>query len=294
MSKLPDRCRQFAEEFDRRLRAYLEPHGGVVPPALYEAVRYAALSPGKRIRPYLVVRCCELVGGKAGDAWPVAGAVECVHAFSLVHDDLPAMDNDDVRRGQPTTHKKFGDGIAILAGDALLAFAFELIARHVADNALAGRMLLDLATHTGWEGMIGGQALDIVGQDLPQGLELTGLIIDHKTAKLFAGACRLGALVGRADEGIVTALGAYGYNLGRAFQIADDLLDVTATQGTTGKAVAKDAAAGKQTYPRCVGVEQSRVEAKRAADLAVAELDRFGNAAEDLCQLAHYVADRSF
>src|SRR3989304_5237552 len=139
----------FAVEFDGRLKSYLQ-STSKVPAELLEAVRYSVLAPGKRIRPYLVARCCELVGGSRDDAWPAAAAVECVHAFSLVHDDLPAMDDDDVRRGQPTTHKKFGEAMAILAGDALVVMAFELLARHVRDRRLAGEMVLELAERTGW------------------------------------------------------------------------------------------------------------------------------------------------
>ena len=289
----PDRLRDFAVEFDRRFGDYLTPRSDI-PCELLEAIRYSALAPGKRIRPYLVVRCCELAGGSREDAWAVAAAVECVHTFSLVHDDLPAMDDDDLRRGRPTTHKQFGEAVAILAGDALLVLAFELLAHHVADRRLAGEMVLELAERTGWAGMIGGQAADIAGQSQSPSLERTQFIHERKTAALFEAACRLGAMAGRGQPDAITALGGFGRCLGRAFQIADDLLDVISTAEKSGKAVGKDVAAGKQSYPRCVGVERSRAAANAAAAAAVAELERFGAAADDLRELARYVASRAF
>jgi len=283
----------FAAAFDSQLNDYLQPTGDV-PAELMEAVKYSVLAPGKRIRPYLVVRCCELVGGSRDDAWPAAAAVECVHAFSLVHDDLPAMDDDDVRRGRPTTHKQFGEAMAILAGDALVVLAFEIIAHHVQDRKLAGEMVLELAERTGWAGMIGGQAADIAGQSQDLALDRTQFIHERKTAALFAGACRLGALAGRGTPADVAALGRFGASLGRAFQIADDLLDVTSTAEKLGKKAGKDGVAGKQTYPRCVGVEQSQVAARAAADAAIAEIDVYGTTASDLRELAAYAASRSF
>lgn len=290
---LPRRLQVFAAQFDAHLNDYLQTTSDV-PSELLEAVRYSVLAPGKRIRPYLVVRCCELVGGSRDDAWPVAAAVECVHAFSLVHDDLPAMDDDDVRRGRPTTHKQFGEAMAILAGDALVVLAFELLARHVLDRHLAGEMVLELAERTGWAGMIGGQAADIAGQSQDPSLDRTRYIHERKTAALFEGACRLGALAGRGTAADLAALGRFGRCLGRAFQIADDLLDVTSTAEKLGKKAGKDGGAGKQTYPRCVGVEQSRIAAKAAADAAIAEIAGYGTAAGDLREIAVYAASRSF
>jgi geranylgeranyl pyrophosphate synthase len=289
----PDRLRDFAVEFNRRFGDYLTPSSDI-PRELLEAIRYSALAPGKRIRPYLVVRCCELAGGSREGAWAVAAAVECVHTFSLVHDDLPAMDDDDLRRGRPTTHKQFGEAMAVLAGDALVVLAFELLGHHVADRRLAGEMVLELAERTGWAGMIGGQAADIAGQSQSPSLERTRFILERKTAALFEAACRLGAMAGRGQPDAITALGGFGRGLGRAFQIADDLLDVLSTAEKSGKAVGKDVAAGKQSYPRCVGVERSRAAANAAAAEAIAQLERFGAAADDLRELARYVALRGF
>jgi len=290
---LPRRLQVFAAQFDAQLNGYLRTASDV-PTELIEAVRYSVLAPGKRIRPYLVVRCCELAGGARDDAWPVAAAVECVHAFSLVHDDLPAMDDDDVRRGRPTTHKQFGEAMAILAGDALVVLAFELLARHVRDRHLASELVLALAERSGWAGMIGGQAADIEGQSQCPSLDHTLYIHEHKTAALFEGACRLGAMVGRGGGDDVAALGRFGASLGRAFQIADDLLDVTSTAEKLGKKAGKDGVAGKQTYPRCVGVEQSKAAAKAAADAAIAVIERYGAAACDLREIAAFAASRCF
>ncbi len=292
-TSIEDRLRSFAVEFDKRFDGYLTPPDDV-PPELAEAMRYSALAPGKRIRPYLVTRCCELVGGRRVDAWPVAAAVECVHAFSLIHDDLPAMDDDDLRRGRPTAHKKFSEALAILAGDALVVLSFELLSKHVEDRRLASEMILELARSAGWSGMIGGQAADVLGESRPPALELARFIHQRKTACLFEASCRLGALAGRADGGRVAALGRYGRNLGRAFQIADDLLDQTSTTRAMGKDVRKDARAGKQTFPRCVGIQESRRAAEEAVRAAVTELEGFGSAADDLRSLAAYVVYRNY
>ncbi|MGD2109527.1 MAG: polyprenyl synthetase family protein [Phycisphaerae bacterium] len=288
-----DRLTAFAGEFDRRLAMYLTPPDGV-PEELVEAVRYSALAPGKRIRPYLAARSCELVGGDLEAAWPVAAAVECVHAFSLIHDDLPAMDDDDLRRGQPTCHKKFGEAVAILAGDALGMLAFEILSRHVPDGRVANLMCLQLATGTGWSGMIGGQVVDIAGEAAAPSVELATYIHERKTARLFETACRLGALAGQATNDTLARLARYGQRLGWAFQIADDLLDLTSTSDRLGKRVGKDSEARKQTYPRCVGMERSRAAAKDAADAAMAELGSFGPEADDLRGLAAYVVDRNY
>lgn len=287
------RLRDFAAGFDRQFGDYLQPAGNV-PPELIEAIRYSVLAPGKRIRPYLATRCCELVGGTAADALPVAAALECVHAFSLIHDDLPAMDDDDLRRGQPTCHKKFGEATAILAGDALIVLAFELLASRVEDQALAAGMVLKLARGAGWAGMIGGQTADVLGESRPPTPELVEYIDEHKTASIFQIACELGAMAGHGGEADVSSLGQFGRQVGRAFQIADDLLDLSATTDLMGKKVGKDAAANKQTLPQCLGIEQSRLAAKEAVEAAITALEGFGTEAEELRALARYVVDRNY
>lgn len=293
VQSLIQRLKVSATAFDGRFETYLTPTEDV-PRELLEAMRYAALAPGKRLRPYLVVRCCEAVGGSRDSAWPVASAIECVHAFSLIHDDLPAMDDDDLRRGRPTCHKQFGEALAILAGDALLALAFELITRHVPDGATAARLCAELARGSGWTGMIGGQAADVVGERQPPGIDLVRYIHARKTAALFETACRLGAIVGGAEPEQLDRFGQYGQMLGRAFQIADDLLDVTSTAQAIGKQVGKDAVAGKQTYPACVGIDQSRLAARESAEEAVANLAHLDSSLDDLRALAHYASDRNY
>lgn len=265
---------------------------GACCPELVEAVRYAALAPGKRIRPFLVGAGCELCGGTIEQGLPVAAAMECVHAFSLVHDDLPAMDDDDLRRGRPTCHKVFGEALAILAGDALLTLAFEILVTRTEASADRAALVYELARAAGWAGMIGGQAADILGESLAPSLDRVRLIHDRKTAALIAASCRMGAIAAGAAPALVDALGTYGRHLGRAFQIVDDVLDVTATAEELGKATTKDAEAGKQSYCRVVGVSASRQAAQEEIRLAEAALEPFGERADNLRELARFVLHR--
>ncbi len=282
---------RWARAFDAKFSAVFQPVGDV-PADLTEAMRYSALGGGKRIRPFLVVRCCELNGGTYEEAFGAAAAIECVHAFSLVHDDLPAMDDDDLRRGRPTVHKKFGEAMAILAGDALLTLSFELLARGVGCAERSTAMVGELARGVGWRGMIGGQVADIVGQRQPPSLETTRRIHARKTGALIETACRLGALAAGAEAVAVELAGAYGQSLGRSFQIADDLLDVTSSAEQMGKSVGKDAVSHKQTYPRAVGLLESRRAARALVDQAVASLSGYGCEADDLRALAMFVVQR--
>ena len=291
-------ARSFDETLGRMLavnssdRDVKVPGGEPVPPLLAEAVRYAVQGPGKRIRPYILTRICELCGGTSQAAAPAAVAIECVHAFSLVHDDLPAMDNDDFRRGRPTCHKAFGEAVAILAGDTLVTLAFEILATRTADPTIATAAVTELARATGWAGMIGGQTIDILNEAQAPDLALVIEIHRHKTARLFEAAARLGAICALADNSRMEAAATFGLQAGLAFQIADDLLDVTGTATEMGKTAAKDAAAGKQTYPAAVGVEGSRRAAQEAARRATQALEGFGPAAEDLRQLVRFVVER--
>ncbi len=263
-----------------------------ISPRLHEAARYCIEAGGKRLRPALVLWSCELCGGTRKAALPAAVAIEFVHTFSLIHDDLPALDNDDLRRGKPTCHKVYDEAAAILVGDALLAMAFEVLARDVADPVTAVSMIHELACATGPAGMIGGEALDIEGESAAPDLDLVHRIHSAKTARLIQSACRLGGLAASADPETISALETYGHALGLAFQIADDLLDATANVEQIGKLTGKDAAAGKQTYLRVVDMEESRRTAKRYADQAVAALEPFGPAGEQLAALARYVIER--
>lgn len=289
----PDLLRAFIADFDPKLEAILSEQK-TAPPRLHDAMTYTLLAPGKRVRPYLTTRCCELVGGTAETAFAAAAAIECVHCFSLVHDDLPAMDDDDLRRGRPTTHKQYDEATAILVGDALLALAFEVIAERTPREADIAKIVLVLAQATGAMEMIGGQAADLAGQHEPPTLEATQYIHQRKTGSLFAAAARIGALAGHAQDAAVDTLARFGLQLGLAFQIADDLLDVTASRDQLGKATGKDAGAGKQTYPACVGIEESRAAAERAATDAIDALSPFGQEAEDLRALAMYAVSRNY
>lgn len=288
---IDDALRQWAADFDRKLDNLLTAPDDA-PPELIEAMRYSALAGGKRLRPYLVTRCCELTGGNADLALPAAAAVECVHTFSLIHDDLPAMDDDDLRRGRPTSHKQFGEALAILAGDALVTLAFELIVRHTQSPARAAAMVLELARGTGRSGMIGGQVADILGENHPPSRKRTEYIHAKKTAALFETACRLGALAAGASDADLQHVAGYGSDLGRAFQIADDLLDVTATTEEMGKTVGKDAHAGKQSFPTAFGVEESRRTARSLAEQAIASIRSLGRPTDDLTDLAMFVVQR--
>ncbi len=298
------RLGQWSAEFDRRLAELAVPGRSLpavdgvgsgnraAPPNLFEAMHFALLGPGKRVRPYLVCRCCVVCGGTEQEAYPTAAAIECVHAFSLVHDDLPAMDDDELRRGRAATHVKYGEATAILAGDALLTLAFELIARHAPDDRRARTLTLELARACGASGMIGGQSADVDGETRPPEKELVEYIHRHKTACLLESACRMGAILADAKSDMVECLGTYGRHLGCAFQIADDLLDVTSSTERLGKPAGQDQDAGKQTFPRCVGIEGSRAAADAHVQRAMEALEPFGNGADDLRALVRFVVER--
>ncbi len=290
-TSIRERLVEFSREFDRWLDAALSAAEGV-PQRLLDSMRYSALAPGKRIRPFVLVRSCELAGGAREDTRAAAAAIECVHAFSLIHDDLPAMDNDDIRRGQPTNHRRFDEATAILAGDGLLALAFEIMARGGLQPARTVRLVRELAEATGPAGMIGGQLLDIAGESESPSVSRVKRIHELKTARLFEAAARMGADCADADEPVASALARYGHGLGLTFQIADDLLDLTATLDDLGKHSGKDQAAGKQTYPACMGEDASRQEARRLVESTIRCLDAFGPEADDLRELTRLVVER--
>ena len=262
------------------------------PLRLLEAMRYSLEAGGKRLRPALVIWSCEACGGSPDAAMPGALAVECVHTFSLIHDDLPALDNDDLRRGRPSSHKAFGEAAAILAGDALLALSFEILATKVTNAKAAVAQIRELANATGWRGMIGGEAADLEGELLTPSAALVERIHGDKTARLIEASCRMGAMAAGADSQKEEALVRYGRNLGLAFQAADDLLDETATQEVMGKPVRRDSMSGKQTYPRAVGVEASRHIAHELMERAIGALAPLGESASKLIALGRYVVAR--
>jgi len=263
---------------------------------LKEALSYTLEAPGKRIRAALVLWCCELVSGRTNpDAEIAAAAVEMVHTYSLIHDDLPAMDNDDLRRGLPTCHKAFDEATAILAGDALLTLAFEVLADEIDEPALAVKLISELAQAAGSSGMVAGQMADLKAESPGTvGTEhLLEYIHINKTAKMFRCAAAMGAVCGRADEKDLNSLREFGLKIGLGFQIADDILDVSSTSEQLGKTPGKDAKAGKVTYPAVVGMKKSKELQKKLADQAVAVLKPFGPKADILRQLAVALLQRT-
>lgn len=254
---------------------------------LREAIKYTLEAGGKRVRSALVLWCCELISGQINhNAEIAAAAIEMVHTYSLVHDDLPSMDNDDFRRGLPTCHKAFDEATAILTGDALLTLAFEVLAKEVDEPAVAVRLIGELAQAAGPAGMIAGQMADLKAENGRASEEILKYIHTNKTAKMFRCAAAMGAICGEAKDSELDYLCKYGAKIGLGFQIADDILDVCASSEHLGKTAGKDARAGKATYPAVVGMEKSRQLQKKLADEAVAVLEPFGQKADTLRKLA--------
>jgi len=261
---------------------------------LKEALRYTLETPGKRIRSALVLWCCELVAGRVNrNAEVAAAAVEMVHTYSLVHDDLPAMDDDDLRRGVPTCHKAFDEATAILTGDALLTLAFEILAKQIDRPDTAVRLIAQLAQDAGPSGMIAGQIADLKAQNTACSRKILEYIHTNKTAKMFRCAAAMGAVCGGAVEEQSDRLCDYGLKIGLGFQIADDILDVSASSEQLGKTAGKDARAAKCTYPAVVGIEKARQLQSKLTDEAVAVLEPFGKRADTLRQLALALLDRT-
>ena len=264
------------------------------PEQLREAMRYSLLAGGKRLRPILCLAACEFVGGNPDLALPTAVALEMIHTMSLIHDDLPAMDDDDLRRGRPTNHKVYGDAVAILAGDALLTRAFEMVA--LRSPGVSAESLLkvvgELSLLAGAPGLVGGQVVDLECEGKEVDLETLEFIHMHKTGALLKACVTSGALIGGASVEVLNALSIYAKGIGLAFQIIDDVLDVTASSDVLGKTAGKDLLADKTTYPKLLGLAESR---KRANDLvaeAKAALEPWKMNAEPLLALADYITDR--
>lgn len=259
----------------------------LAPPSLLEAMRYSLFAGGKRLRPALALGAAEMISGDDSAALPAACALEMIHTYSLMHDDLPAMDNDDFRRGRPTAHKAFGEATAILAGDALLTLAFEVMSE--SGNI---RVIREIALAAGACGMAGGQQLDIEAEGRSIGLDDLRRIHALKTGALIRVSVRAGALLAGAQKDVLDALSAYGEALGLAFQIADDILNVTSTEAALGKPVGSDADRDKSTYPAIMGIEGARALAEEAVSTAVAALERFGAEADIFRALARFVVER--
>ncbi len=265
------------------------------PDTIYEAMRYSLLAGGKRLRPILCLASCEMMGGTMEMAMPTACALEMIHTMSLIHDDLPAMDNDDYRRGKLTNHKVYGEDIAILAGDGLLAYAFEYIASQT-ENVPAPRVLqvvAQLGRAVGAAGLVGGQVVDLESEGKSDiSLETLNFIHKHKTGALLEVCVVSGGILAGATEEDLQRLSAYAQNIGLAFQIIDDILDITATQEKLGKTVGKDQQAQKVTYPSLWGIEESQKQAQQLIETACAQLEPFGEKAQPLLALAHFIVNR--
>jgi geranylgeranyl diphosphate synthase, type II len=265
------------------------------PDTIYAAMRYSLLAGGKRLRPILCLASCELIGDNVDLAMPMACALEMIHTMSLIHDDLPAMDNDDYRRGKLTNHKVYGEDIAILAGDGLLAYAFEYIATQTqgvsADRVL--KAIANLARAVGAEGLVGGQVVDLESEGKTDiSIETLTYIHNHKTGALLKSAVVCGAILAGATESEIEKLAKFAHNIGLAFQIIDDILDITATQAELGKTAGKDLTAQKATYPKLWGLAESKLQADRLVAEAKTILAEFGDRARPLQALADYITDR--
>jgi len=263
---------------------------------LFEAMRYSLMAGGKRLRPILALAACEAVGGRLESALGFACAIEMIHTYSLVHDDLPCMDDDDLRRGRPTNHKVYGEAIATLAGDGLLTDAFKVVARSAAAAAVEPSLIVEtiaeLADAAGSAGMVGGQVIDLLGEGRPLSRAELEHLHGRKTGALFVAAVCGGARMGGGTEAQIEALREYARALGLAFQVVDDLLDVEESAERMGKRTHKDEARGKATYPSIVGVERSREMAHELAERACAAVGGFGASAEPLRMLAAFAVER--
>ena len=289
----PEALDQAAKLTDAALERLL-----VVPPGLearvYDAMRYAVLAPGKRMRPFFVLAGANLFGVARRCALQVSAAIEMVHAYSMVHDDLPSMDNSDLRRGRPTCHKEFDEATAILAGDGLLTTAFEVLAdpdTH-GDPAVRCELVSELAAAAGAAGMVGGQMIDLIAEHQSLDIGAITRLQRMKTGALIAFSCEAGAILAKTPGELRTALRGYAHDLGLAYQIADDLLDVEGSAAETGKPVGADAVAGKATFVSILGVERARAQAELLIRQAVAHLDLFERRAELLREAARFVIAR--
>lgn len=274
----------------------LMPPAKTFPTSVHEAMRYSLFAGGKRVRPILAIAAAEALGAKTTDLLPLAGALELIHTYSLIHDDLPAMDDDDFRRGRPTCHKVYGEAIAILAGDGLLTMAFETLSDPRRAKAVPARRLIaiikEIATASGVFGMVGGQVVDMESEGKDIDFPTLEYIHTHKTGALIRASVRTGALYAKAGKRQFTALTHYGEMVGLAFQIADDILDIIGKQEELGKDVGSDLKKDKKTFPSFYGIEESRRRAGEVADKAIASLQGFGRAADPLRELAKYIINR--
>jgi geranylgeranyl diphosphate synthase type II len=288
---LDEQAQSLRATIDAALDEYTQFDRGC-PDRLREAIRYSLLAPGKRLRPLLVLWAAEACGGDRAEALPAACAVEMIHAYSLIHDDLPAMDDDDLRRGRPTCHKAFDEPTAILAGDALLALAFEVLSEDIEPGDRAAACCGVLAHAAGACELVGGQADDLAGEFFSGGLDVLESIHRRKTGAIIRASLQLGGICSGASNNQRQALDEYGKNLGLAFQIVDDLLDVRGDASELGKQTGKDAERGKLTFPGLLGIDESTRRAEALVTAACAALEPLGSRATELEALARYVLER--
>ena len=285
-------ARQKAKSVDEALSSFL-PSARTKPSTIHQAMRHSLFAGGKRVRPILALAAAEACGGREQDAMPLACAVECIHTYSLIHDDLPALDNDDYRRGRPTSHKVFGEGIAVLAGDALLTQAFELVAQAKPTKRYPVRdMVMDLAKTSGSLQLIAGQVADLEGEGKKLTRKSLQYIHERKTSALLTCSARLGGMSANCTSRQLQALTDFGYHIGLAFQVIDDILDVTQTTEQLGKTAGKDVAADKATYPAIVGLKKSERIAEELTGKAFAALKPFKGKAVALEAMADYLLKR--
>ncbi len=289
MEKLKeDFLTQMQAQIDRAMQSFLVANG-IHDETLYEAMRYSVFAGGKRLRPALILSTVLDLGGALESALPAACAIEFVHTYSLIHDDLPAMDNDDFRRGRPTNHKMFGEAPAILAGDGLLTLAFEVVCASPLPSDRVVAIVRELAQASGPKGMVGGQMADISYESKPIKADVLAYIHDHKTGALLTAAVRMGALIADADVHTLQHLTYFGQAIGLAFQIMDDILDITGDEHVIGKSVGSDQALGKATYPALYGLDASVRKVKELTDEALSSLSRVGP--EVTCDRLRHIAN---
>lgn len=291
--RLQEQLDEIAQAVDRTLIRLL-PETDLVETVLHDAMRYGVLGGGKRLRPFLAVQAAFLFNVNSSRARRLAAAIELVHCYSLIHDDLPAMDDAALRRGQPTVHKQYNQATAILVGDALLTLAFEVLAdpQTHEDPRVRCELVSELAKASGAHGMVGGQMLDLIGEKQEFDLGTISRLQRMKTGRLMAFACEAGAILGKASDQQRRALRNYAYDLGLAFQVTDDILDVEADPQDTGKETGKDEAAGKSTFVSAMGKDEARDRAEMVVRQAIAHLNSFGARADILKELAEYVLAR--
>lgn len=287
-SYINHKCKAVDKALDQLL-----PKASTKPGTIHKAMRYSIFAGGKRLRPVLAIAAAEACGGKDAEVMPLACAVECIHTYSLIHDDLPSMDNDDFRRGRPTNHKVFGEGVAVLAGDALLTIAFEMAGKANAWPRYSHKdIILELANCAGSLFLVGGQVADLEGEGKKLSHKDLVYIHERKTSALLTTSIRLGAFSANATAAQLKKLTTFGYNLGLAFQVIDDILDCTKTSEQLGKTAGKDLAVGKATYPSVLGMKKAEAEAARLTKCAMDAIKPFGKHGTRLRELADYLLKR--